>query len=108
MTYLLVFLFQVTFNIAKVFEIKLTQENKTLSLMVNSVAINLIGLSSSFVSIDSLFKGDFWIILFYTIGSVVGKWIGMKYYQNPKTIITINKPKKKLKKNNNDLLRFQY
>jgi uncharacterized membrane protein YqgA involved in biofilm formation len=72
------------------------------------VAINLIGLSSSFVSIDSLFKGDFWIILFYTIGSVVGKWIGMNYYQNTKTIIKINKPKEKLKKINNDLLRFQH
>jgi uncharacterized membrane protein YqgA involved in biofilm formation len=76
--------------------------------MVNSVAINLIGLSSSFVSIDSLFKGDFWIILFYTIGSVVGKWIGMNYYQNTKTIIKTNKPKEKLKKINNDLLRFQH
>ena len=108
MTYLLVFLFQVTFNIAKVFEIKLTQENKTIGLMVHSVAINLIGLASSFVSIDSLFKGDFWIILFYTIGSVVGKWIGMNYYQNTKTIIKTNKPKEKLKKINNDLLRFQH
>jgi uncharacterized membrane protein YqgA involved in biofilm formation len=72
------------------------------------VAINLIGLASSFVSIDSLFKGDFWIILFYTIGSVVGKWIGMNYYQNTKTIIKTNKPKEKLKKINNDLLRFQH
>ena len=103
MTYLLVFIFQVTFNISKVFEIKFTQENKTRELMINSVVINLIGLSSSFVSIDSLFKGDFWIILFYTSGSAVGKWLGMKYYQNQKTRTQTNKLKKTIKNLTYDL-----
>ena len=108
MTYLLVFPLQLAFNISKVFEIKFTQEDKTKELMINSVIINLIGLSSSFVSIDSLFKGDFWILIFYTSGSAIGKWIAMKYYKSKNTNTLKQITTKTKKKLNYDLLRFQH
>jgi len=77
--YLIVFLLQVVFNILKVFEIKFTYQNKLNSLLVNSVLINLVSLGSVYYSIDRLFNNDWWIIIAYLLGSVLGKYIGMKY-----------------------------
>jgi uncharacterized membrane protein YfcA len=77
--YLIVFLLQVVFNILKVFEIKFTYQNKLNSLLINSVLINLISLGSVYYSIDRLFNNDWWIIVAYLLGSVLGKYIGMKY-----------------------------
>ena len=75
--YLLVFSFQVIFNILKVLEITFTYKEKIPSLLVNSVLINLVSLASVYYSLDRLFEQDWWIILAYTSGSVLGKWIGM-------------------------------
>lgn len=77
--YIVVFLFQVIFNILKVFEIKFTYQNKINNLLINSVLINLVSLGSVYYSIDRLFNNDWWIILAYVIGSVLGKWIGMNH-----------------------------
>jgi hypothetical protein len=55
-TYLLVFLSQTLFNIFKVLEIKLTYENKTNALMVNSIFINLVSLTSTYFSIENRSK----------------------------------------------------
>ena len=62
--YILIFLFQLLFNIFKVLEIKYTYENKIIPLLFNSVWINLISLTTVFFSMDRLFDDDFLIIPF--------------------------------------------
>lgn len=75
--YLLVFLFQVMFNVFKTLEIKYTYEHKVKELMLNSIWINLVSLGSTYFAIDGLFKGNWFVILVYIAGSVVGKWMAM-------------------------------
>lgn len=75
--YLIVFVFQILFNVFKTLEIKYTYEKKTNKLMINSIWINLVSLAGMFFSLDALFEGDWFVIPFYIIGSVVGKWIAM-------------------------------
>ncbi|NBP56243.1 hypothetical protein EBU71_06865 [bacterium] len=82
MIYLFVFLSQIFFNVGKVLEIKLTYENKTRGLIINTLVINLISLLSVFYSIENLLKGDTLVVLFYVSGAVVGKWFGMTQVEN--------------------------
>lgn len=82
MTYILVFVFQVLFNIFKVLEIRYTLHQQIGRLLVNSVWINLVSLGAMFYSLDALLKGNFIVIIFYIAGSVVGKYIGMKIEVN--------------------------
>jgi uncharacterized membrane protein YqgA involved in biofilm formation len=63
-------------------EIKYTYENKVKELMINSIWINLVSLGSVYFAIDSLFKGNWSVIIVYIIGSVVGKWVAMKHFEN--------------------------
>jgi hypothetical protein len=79
---ILVFFFQVAFNILKVLEIKYTYEDKLKSLLLNTIWINLVSLGSVYISIDALLDGDFVIILFYIAGSVTGKWVAMTKFEN--------------------------
>lgn len=80
--YLIVFFFQVFFNIFKVLEIKYTYENQIRQLLINSVWINLVSLASVYFSIDRLLDGDLWVVPFYILGSVMGKWVAMKNFEN--------------------------
>ena len=80
--YLLVLFFQIMFNIFKVLEIKFTYENQLNRLLINSVWINLVSLASVYFSLDSLLKGDMWVLPFYIGGSVLGKWIAMTQMDN--------------------------
>jgi hypothetical protein len=41
-----------------------------------------VSLASVFYSIEGLLSGDFWIIPFYILGSVIGKWFAMKKIDN--------------------------
>ena len=75
---LIVLLAQTLYNIFKVLEIKYTYQNKIAALLLNSVWINLVGLASTYYAIDDLLKGRFTIIIFYIIGSVFGKYLGMQ------------------------------
>jgi len=84
MRLLLVFTFQVLFNIFKVLEIRFTLQHNVRKLLINSVWINLVSLGSTFFSIDQLLKGNFLVIIFYIAGSVVGKYIGMNLEITPK------------------------
>jgi hypothetical protein len=77
---------QILFNIFKVLEIKYTYQNKIGSLLLNSVWINLVSLVSTYYAIDDLLKGNFTIIIFYIIGSVIGKYLGMQF-GNPRNQI---------------------
>jgi len=80
--YFIIFFFQVFFNIFKVLEIKYTYENQIRKLLVNSIGINLVSLASVYFSIDRLFEGDLWVVPFYILGSVIGKWVAMKNFEN--------------------------
>ena len=84
MRLLWVFIFQVLFNIFKVLEMRFTLQHNVRKLLVNSVWINLMALGSTFFSVDELLKGNFWVIIFYISGSVVGKYIGMNLEITPK------------------------
>jgi len=75
---LIVLISQTLYNIFKVLEIKYTYQNKIGALLLNSVWINLVSLASTYYAIDDLLKGNFSVIIFYIIGSVLGKYIGMK------------------------------
>ena len=70
------------FNIFKVLEIKFTYENQLTRLLLNSVWINLVSLASVYFSLDSLLRGDWWVLPFYIGGSVLGKWIAMTQMDN--------------------------
>jgi hypothetical protein len=82
MNYIAILTFQIMFNIFKVLEIKFTYENQLTRLMLNSVWINLVSLASVYFSLDSLLKGDMWVLPFYIGGSVLGKWIAMTQMDN--------------------------
>ena len=82
MNYIAILTFQIMFNIFKVLEIKFTYENQLTRLMLNSVWINLVSLASVYFSLDSLLKGDMWVLPFYIGGSVLGKWIAMTQMEN--------------------------
>jgi hypothetical protein len=82
MNYIAILTFQIMFNIFKVLEIKFTYENQLTRLMLNSVWINLVSLASVYYSLDSLLKGDMWVLPFYIGGSVLGKWIAMTQMEN--------------------------
>ena len=82
MNYIAILTFQIMFNIFKVLEIKFTYENQLNRLLVNSVWINLVSLASVYFSLDSLLRGDMWVLPFYIGGSVLGKWIAMTQMDN--------------------------
>jgi hypothetical protein len=82
MNYIAILTFQIMFNIFKVLEIKFTYENRINRLLLNSVWINLVSLASVYFSLDSLLKGDMWVLPFYIGGSVLGKWIAMTQMEN--------------------------
>jgi len=77
---------QTMYNIFKVLEIKYTYQNKVGALLLNSVWINLVSLASTYFAINDLLKGNFRIIIFYIIGSVLGKYLGMQF-GNPRNKI---------------------
>jgi putative effector of murein hydrolase len=83
---IIVFLAQTLFNIFKVLEIKYTYQNKIGALLVNSVWINLVALASTYYAIGDLLNGNFTIIIFYIVGSVLGKYLGMQF-GNPRNKI---------------------
>lgn len=80
--YILVFFLQVLFNIFKTMEIKYTYENKIKELLFNSLWINLVSIASVYFSIDSMFKGNWDVMIGYIIGSVTGKWVAMRHFEN--------------------------
>jgi hypothetical protein len=80
--YVLVFVFQVLFNVFKTMEIKYTYENKVKHLVINSIWINLVALGSVYFSLERLFARDWGIIVVYIGGSVFGKWWAMTHFVN--------------------------
>ena len=72
-TYFVIFIFQLLFNIFKVLEIKYTYENKLIPLLLNTVWINLLSIGSVYYSLEGLLGGDVFVIVFYvdSISSIV-------------------------------------
>ena len=103
MNYIAILTFQIMFNIFKVLEIKFTYENQLNRLLINSVWINLVSLASVYFSLDSLLKGDMWVLPFYIGGSVLGKWIAMTQMDNLESKLFVffrsktEKPKRNVK-----------
>jgi hypothetical protein len=79
MTYILIFLLQVFFNILKVLEIRHAVHGKVKESLINSVLISSMTLASSYFSLDELFSGNWIVILFFVGGSVVGKWLTLSF-----------------------------
>ena len=79
MTYILIFLLQVFFNILKVLEIRHAVHGKVKESLINSVLISSMTLASSYFSLDELFSGNWIVILFFVGGSVVGKWVTLSF-----------------------------
>ena len=65
--------------------------------MINSIWINLVSLGSVYFAIDSLFKGNWSVIIVYIEGRVVGKWVAMTKVTNYKEKIYSLLLKRKLK-----------
>ena len=73
-----IFILQIVFNILKVYEIQYSYERKLMPLLVNSVFYNLVTILGTYLSIDSLFKGDWFVIVVFVAGSLVGKYLAIK------------------------------
>jgi len=82
MIYLLIFIFQLLYNIFKVYEIKYTYENKIKKLVINSIILNALTLCSTYYSIDRLLKGEIAVILFFILGADIGKWFALTHFEN--------------------------
>jgi len=80
--YILIFIFQIVFNIFKTLEIKYTYENKLNRLLINSVWINLTSLCTAYYSLDNLFNHNYAVVPVYIVGSIIGKWISMEGYSS--------------------------
>ncbi len=85
--YILIFLLQFFFSIAKTLEIKYTYENKLILLLWNSVVINLIWISSMYISLKSLYDGNWIVIVIFLLGGVLGKWFSIKHFENYRSAI---------------------
>ena len=75
MEYLLIFIFQSIFNIAKVYEIKYAYENQLKGILISSTVLSLLTIISTYLSIELLLAGDLKVIIVYVLGSLLGKYI---------------------------------
>ena len=83
-TYVLVFVTLFAFNILKTLEIRYTYQNKLKPILLNSIGINIVSLLSNYWSINSLLKGDYFVMVIYVGGSLIGKYVAMTYFNNTK------------------------
>jgi hypothetical protein len=75
LNYLLIFIFQAIFNVAKVYEIKYAYENQLKGILISSTVLSLLTIMSTYLSIELLLAGDLKVILVYVTGSLTGKYI---------------------------------
>jgi len=96
MSYILVFILQVCFNICKSLEIRYTYENKMGPILVIGFLLSVMMILGVYLSIGALLAGDWFMIVIYVSGSVVGKYVSYKIntrkYRN-KVFNLINKEK---------------
>lgn len=80
--YLLVFIFQVFFNILKVHEIKFSYEGNTRKLMVNSVLMNILTLLSFYYTVNLMLSGDWVVFIVFVVGGALGKFIAVTNFES--------------------------
>ena len=76
--YILIFIFQIVFNVFNTLEIKYTDEDKLKELLINSIWINLTSLCTAYYSLENLFNHNYAVIPVYIAGSIIGKWLSMR------------------------------
>jgi LytS/YehU family sensor histidine kinase len=62
----------------RVYEIKHSYDNNTGKLLINAFFMNATALSTTYISVSEMLKGDWIIALVFVLGSVFGKWIAVK------------------------------
>ena len=82
LSYVLVFVLQVLFTAFKVFEIKYAYENKLKPILITGAILSVLTVLSTYLSVDLLFKGDWFVIIIYVAGGLLGKYIAYKFNAN--------------------------
>ena len=82
LSYFLVFVLQVLFTTFKVFEIKYAYENKLKPILITGAILSVLTVLSTYLSVDLLFKGDWFVIIIYVAGGLLGKYIAYKFNAN--------------------------
>lgn len=77
--YLILFLSQIGVNVFKTQEILFTARHEVRKVLVNCIFLGLALLLSFYISIDSLFEGDYFILVVYLSGAVLGKHIALEF-----------------------------
>ena len=101
MIYIFVFILQFLSAVAKTLEIKLTYENKIAALVWNCILINALSIVATFFSLKCLLNGDWIIAIVYIIGSVLGKWVSMKFFDNHGALLLKHHREKSQNQNQN-------
>jgi len=76
--YLILFLSQIGVNIFKTQEILFTARQEVNKVIINSIFLALTLLFSFYISIDGLFRGDYFILIVYIVGAMLGKHIALE------------------------------
>ena len=71
LSYFLVFVLQVLFTAFKVFEIKYAYENKLKPILITGAILSVLTVLSTYLSVDLLFKGDWFVIIIYVAGGLL-------------------------------------
>jgi hypothetical protein len=80
--YFTILFFQIAFNFLKVLEIQLSYENQTTKLLIVTVFLSILALLSTFLSINLLLDGDFYVVFSFVGGSVIGKWLASTFFRS--------------------------
>ena len=76
--YTVLFLSQIGVNVFKTQEILFTARHEVKKVIINSIFLALTLLFSFYISIDGLFQGDYFILVVYIIGAMLGKHIALE------------------------------
>ena len=77
-TYIIIFVLQFLYNIAKTFEIRYTYENRLALSLYNNLLINILTIISIYLSFKGMCIGDWMVAVAFVTGSVLGKYVSMK------------------------------
>jgi len=76
--YTVLFLSQIGVNVFKTQEILFTARQEVNKVIINSIFLALTLLFSFYISIDGLFRGDYFILIVYIVGAMLGKHIALE------------------------------
>ena len=76
--YIILFFSQIGVNLFKTHEIVFTARHEVKKVIINTVFLALTLLLSFYISIDGLFEGDYFILVVYIGGAILGKHIALE------------------------------